>query len=87
MHQKLDLLEGWHSTVVGLPDKKPKVHSAWAATPLVELPAAGDETLHTQDVASESWDAASETGNAGFGFADAELAYDFIKNHYNILKS
>jgi hypothetical protein len=64
IHQKLDLPEGWHSASVGLPDEKLAVHSTWATTKLDELPAARDGTLEIRDVASESWAAASETGNA-----------------------
>jgi hypothetical protein len=73
MHQKLDLPEGWHSAGAGLPDEKPTVHSAWAATQLVELPDARDGTLDTQDATSKSWDARSGTWNAGFGIVDVEI--------------
>jgi hypothetical protein len=42
MHQKLDLLEERRSAGVGLSDKKPAAHSAWAAAQLDKLPAARD---------------------------------------------
>jgi hypothetical protein len=74
MHQKLDLLEGRHSASVGLPDEKPIVHSAWAATQLVELPIAGDGTLDTRNATSQNWDVASRPGNTSSGIADVELA-------------
>jgi hypothetical protein len=74
MHQKLELLEGWQSAGVRLSDEKPVVHSSGATAQLDELPATGDGTLDIQDVASKSWDTASETGNTGSRTTDAGLA-------------
>jgi hypothetical protein len=54
MHQKLDLLEERRSAGVGLSDKKPAAHSAWAAAQLDKLPATRDGTMEIQDAASES---------------------------------
>jgi hypothetical protein len=59
---------------VGRPDEKPVAHSAWAAAQLVELLAAGYRTLDIQNAASESWDVATGTRNAGSGIVDVELA-------------
>jgi hypothetical protein len=44
------------------------------AVRLDELPAAAGKTWDIRIATSESWDAASGTGNIGFGIADAELA-------------
>jgi hypothetical protein len=73
MQQKLDLLEGRHSAGAGLPDEIPVVHYALATAQLDELPAARDGTLDIQNVASKSWDAASETGNTSSKTADVGL--------------
>jgi hypothetical protein len=53
-----------------VPDEKPTIQSAWAATQLDELLAAGDGYTAT----SKSWDTASRTGNVDSETADVGLA-------------
>jgi hypothetical protein len=56
-----------------LSDEKPAAHSSLAAAQLDELLATGDRTQDIQNATSESWDAASGTGNAGSRTVDAGL--------------
>jgi hypothetical protein len=58
---------------VGLPNEEHAICSAWAATQLDELPAAGDGTIVIWDAAFESWDATSGTGNADSETVGARL--------------
>jgi hypothetical protein len=59
---------------VGLQDEKSTIHSAWATAQLDELPATRDGTLKIQDAESESWDAASGSGNTNSETVGAGLA-------------